>query len=658
MEKIRTLIIEDDKVDQMAFKRFVKDENLPYNYNIAGSISEAKKILDFQRFDIAISDFSLGDGTAFDIFDLIKDTPIIIVTGSGDEEIAVKAMKAGAYDYLIKDRERNYLKVLPVTVENAIKHQNAEKALKESLIQLSKKSRYEAIISTVTRSIHQSINLQEVLENAVDAMSKNIDGVNNVSIYMVEGEEAVIKAYRGYPEWWIERVRRIPYPKGFTWKTIIDGKPIYCADVDQDTIIGPAGREMGTKSYISMPIHFGGKSVGAININSLKKSTLEEEEIKLLGTVSRQIEVAINNAQQAEALQKANEKLASLVNELEQRNHNITLLNQMSDLLQTCSNARRVFRLIARFAQQLFPTESGALYMLNSSKNIVKAVAVWGQSPPDKCTYKPDECRALRQRQVHLVEDPRAELPCQHLSRSKLAGYMCVPMMVQGSAVGVLHLQNSANGKGIVQPDGTLERLKNSTKHQLAVIMAEHIALSLSNLKLRENLHNQAIRDSLTGLFNRRYMEESLKREVHRATRKGISLGLIMLDIDHFKDFNDTFGHAAGDALLHELGSFLQARIRRGDIACRYGGEEFMLIFPESTLNDTRLRAEQLREEVKLMNVQHGGQSISAITLSLGVAAFTEHTSTVESVLRAADLALYRAKTEGRDRVMVVQPID
>ncbi|HXP49752.1 MAG TPA: PAS domain S-box protein, partial [Bacteroidia bacterium] len=127
MENIKILFIEDDKVDQMAFKRFVKDENLSYNYTIAGSVSEAKRILDSEKFDIVIIDYHLGDGTAFDIFDLIKDTPVIITTGTGDEGIAVKAMKGGAYDYLIKDPERNYLKVLPITVENAIKHKKSEK---------------------------------------------------------------------------------------------------------------------------------------------------------------------------------------------------------------------------------------------------------------------------------------------------------------------------------------------------------------------------------------------------------------------------------------------------------------------------------------------------------------------------------------------------
>ena len=186
--------------------------------------------------------------------------------------------------------------------------------------ELSKKNRYETIISTVTRSVHQSINLQDVLENAVETMSKNMDGLDNVCIYLVEGEEAdstgspqaVMKAYRGYPDWFIDRVRRIPYPKGFTWKTIIDEKPRYCADVDQDTVIGPAGREMGTKSYASMPIQFGDKTVGCININSLKKNAFDEEEIKLLEIVSHQIEIAINNARRAELLRQSEERYRTL----------------------------------------------------------------------------------------------------------------------------------------------------------------------------------------------------------------------------------------------------------------------------------------------------------------------------------------------------------
>jgi diguanylate cyclase (GGDEF)-like protein len=163
----------------------------------------------------------------------------------------------------------------------------------------------------------------------------------------------------------------------------------------------------------------------------------------------------------------------------------------------------------------------------------------------------------------------------------------------------------------------------------------------------------QAVRDPLTGLYNRRYMEETLEREIRRAERRYASLGVIMLDVDHFKRFNDTFGHAAGDTLLQELGSFLMGHIRGEDIACRYGGEEFALILPDASLEGACGRADDLRERIKALGIAHRGQPLGAVTVSMGVAAYPDHGHTGEELLRAADAALYEAKAQGRDRVVV-----
>jgi diguanylate cyclase (GGDEF)-like protein/PAS domain S-box-containing protein len=179
-------------------------------------------------------------------------------------------------------------------------------------------------------------------------------------------------------------------------------------------------------------------------------------------------------------------------------------------------------------------------------------------------------------------------------------------------------------------------------------------AQDITELKrLEEELRAQSVRDPLTGLFNRRYMEESMNRELHRAARKGDPLAIIMVDIDDFKQLNDARGHQAGDAVMRSLGNFLRTHIRPRDIACRYGGEEFALILPETTLEVGRVRAEQVREEVKGLDVQHGGQTLGHISVSLGVSAFPEHGRTMNAILQVADDALYRAKREGRDRVVV-----
>jgi diguanylate cyclase (GGDEF)-like protein len=236
-------------------------------------------------------------------------------------------------------------------------------------------------------------------------------------------------------------------------------------------------------------------------------------------------------------------------------------------------------------------------------------------------------------------------LLCQHLPAPLPTAYLCIPLSAQNETFGLLHLSEFSGAPGRLTEE----------KHQLAVTLAEHVSLAVANLKLRETLHSQSVRDPLTGLFNRRYMEESLDREVYRAKRSDRPLGIIMLDLDHFKEFNDTFGHEAGDVLLRELGSFLQRHIRRQDIACRYGGEEFTLILPEASLEVTRERAEQLLKRIEQLQVDYQGQVLGTLSVSAGVAALPDQGSNSEAVLRAADGALYQAKAQGRNRVSVAQ---
>ncbi len=346
--------------------------------------------------------------------------------------------------------------------------------------------------------------------------------------------------------------------------------------------------------------------------------------------------------QTEQALQEANQNLMGWVRELEQRTHEITLLNEMSDLLQACLSVEEAHSAIAALVQPLFPNVSGGVFTISSSRQIVDAVATWGDQLASQKMFAPHECWALRRGRSHCITETKTGLRCQHLHReTACTESLCVPMMAQGEALGLLYL--SAHQLGQL----------SEAKQRLAVTVAEHIALALANLTLRETLQKQSIRDPLTGLFNRRYLEESLLREIHRAERKQQSVGIIMLDVDHFKRFNDTFGHEAGDTVLRELGLFLRKNIRQSDIACRYGGEELTLIMPESSLEATQQRAEQIREGVKLLQVQHRRQLLGCITISLGVACFPEHGLTGDAVIRSADQALYQAKAKGRDRVVV-----
>ncbi len=361
--------------------------------------------------------------------------------------------------------------------------------------------------------------------------------------------------------------------------------------------------------------------------------------------------VDITERRQAEkGLQEANTKLGAMVDDLEEGSREMALLSEMGELLQNCEGFEEAYAVSARYVQKLFPLEHGALCLNSASKDMVEAVEMWGDPAPTERTFTPSDCWALRRGRPHLVDDPQPGLMCAHVLNPQTAQYLCVPMMARSEALGILHLRHAAGETG---QQGASWQCVDKHKQRLVVAVADQIAMSLSNLRLRETLRNMAIRDPLTGLFNRRYMEESLERELRRAERRKTTVGVIMFDIDHFKDFNDAYGHDGGDVLLRELGSFLLTRTRGEDIACRYGGEEFVYVLPEASLEDTLNRAQQLRTEVKQITVYHLGKRLDNISISLGVTAFPEHGLTVETILKTADTALYQAKNEGRDRAVV-----
>ncbi len=344
-----------------------------------------------------------------------------------------------------------------------------------------------------------------------------------------------------------------------------------------------------------------------------------------------------------QALHAANEQLTKWVAELEQRNREAALLTKMGEMLQIATSAEEAHAVVEQAGRELFPGHSGGLMMIDAARNLVEAIATWGEEPGER-VFAQEECWALRGGRVHRVEDARSGPVCRHVGNVP-ASAICVPMMAQGEIIGMFHLQGPVMKPGSSAKDDWVARL--------AVTVAEHVALAISNLRLRETLRDQSIRDSLTGLFNRRFLETSMSRELLRAARKKRTLGVMLLDLDHFKRFNDSYGHLAGDVLLREMGSFLQHSLRGDDIACRYGGEEFTLILPETALETVRQRGEQICAEVRKLKFPQRNQRTGGVTVSIGVALFPDHGVTMNELLAAADTALYRAKSEGRDRVVV-----
>ena len=360
-------------------------------------------------------------------------------------------------------------------------------------------------------------------------------------------------------------------------------------------------------------------------------------------------QIKANEAQRQHA-----ESLDRLVKELELRTKQTTSLNEMGSLLACCGTVKEACAVVANSMQGLFPEAcSGAVYLFKSSRDLIEAAARWGKRDILAPTFPPDACWSLRRGQPHWSGDPGNGIACQHLAKGSTSEFLCVPMVAQGNTVGVLHLEfESASERRYYSG---MESLRES--HQrLAISAASQIALSLASLQLRETLREQSIRDPLTRLFNRRFLEESLERELQLASRKKKAISVLFLDLDHFKRFNDTFGHDAGDMVLQSLADLFLNFFRSTDICCRYGGEEFAIILPESSSHDARVRADALRSEVKRMRLQYKKQNLGPLTLSAGVAAFPEHASTSDELLKLADKCLYESKARGRDVVTVPVP--
>jgi len=339
-------------------------------------------------------------------------------------------------------------------------------------------------------------------------------------------------------------------------------------------------------------------------------------------------------------LQKTNVWLSGWVDQLETRSREVDLLARLSQTLQACLDEREAHEVVVRTMPLLFGGTVGILALISNSRNLVEVKAAWGEAT-GASVFEPDDCWALRQGRAHQFGDGPT-LRCPHCAQTGHA--LCVPLMAQGEALGVLSLRVE-DGSDFPDP-----------LRQLALVAAEQTALALANLQLRERLKIQSTHDPLTGLFNRRYLEESLEREASRSRRLVQPLAVLVCDIDHFKRFNDTFGHEAGDLVLRELGRILAASVRESDIACRWGGEEFVLVMCGISAEQAAVRANELRARVTALELAYRDQPLGTITLSVGVAGLPDHGNSGQALLLAADEALYRAKRSGRNCVRSADP--
>ena len=340
-------------------------------------------------------------------------------------------------------------------------------------------------------------------------------------------------------------------------------------------------------------------------------------------------------------------ELLDEIYELEQAHREQLTLRKLSSYLKSSLTGREAYAAIECFGPQLWPTASGAVYCVHATEEYLERVAAWGDPALHAPSLGLTDCWAMRRAQPHCFRDASVEIPCGHIVQvGGTLPSLCMPLIAQGQVLGLLHLQK------LTRLSKSSNGLSSDPAAVLAAMVAEDLSLALANIRLREFLREQSMRDPLTGLFNRRFFEEFLIRELARAARKTRQVCMVLLDLDHFKLINDTFGHSAGDMVLRNVGPLLKTHVRESDVACRIGGEEFLLLLAELSLPTAVQRAEAIRKALREMSLTYEEHSLGPITASFGAAAYPDHGRTVESLFRAADAALYDAKRAGRDRVV------
>nr|WP_242054820.1 diguanylate cyclase [Nostoc flagelliforme] len=336
------------------------------------------------------------------------------------------------------------------------------------------------------------------------------------------------------------------------------------------------------------------------------------------------------------SLTDLNRQLAEKALELEEKKQELIYLSDMADMLYSCESEDEVYQVVALTCSKLFPNMSGCICIISNSKNYVQMNSSWGEERTTKEIFSQSECWALRRDKLNLFSPRNSGLVCNHLIHPVSGTHLCIPLFGEGEIVGILHIY-------------ALEEI-SPEEQQIAEIIARTLGFTLNNISIKQRLTYESLRDGMTQLFNQNYMETITEQRLAEADRSGQPVSIIFLDIDNFKSYNSRYGHVTANIVLKGLAKLLLTSIRSFDIACRWGGEEFVILMPNMTLENLRKRVEEIRLDVEKMQLKDGDQILEGITASFGIAV-SEPGITVKDLLNRANQAMLEAKQTGKNRV-------
>ena len=392
----------------------------------------------------------------------------------------------------------------------------------------------------------------------------------------------------------------------------------------------PSGRVVATTGR---PMRKGGFVVSYTDVTEARQKEKELAQAKMT----------------AEAAENA---ASSSLNDERARKHEARMLSELGEWLQSCKSLEELFDVISRFMAKLFEGSSGELYIYSNSRDVLDGSCSWN-SDALKAHIQPDDCWALRRGRMYKFGAGAVNFTCNHVTDipadTTASRYICVPIIAHGDTVGLLHIRFDRDSGG---EQSDLEPFDEGV-HRFAIQCSEQISLAIANVKLRDELRDQSTKDPLTGLYNRRYFLERCRTEIGHASRYNHTMGLISLDADNFKMFNDNHGHDAGDIVLRTIAELMTSIFVDGEVVSRFGGEEFSILLPEASRETAMIKAEQLRLAVEQKVIRYGDKALPTITISIGVAMYPAGGTTPLDLLKVADDALYAAKDSGKNCVVL-----
>lgn len=394
----------------------------------------------------------------------------------------------------------------------------------------------------------------------------------------------------------------------------------------------PSGRVVNTTARPMSSGRF------VVTFSDVSKDRKNEDQ---LVAAKRQAEQAVEQARKSLILEKA-------------RRRQTRLLSEFDEWLHCCKSLDELLRVLGIFMERLLPGSSGQLYVYSNSRDVLDGKCSWNSDSVLEFIH-PDDCWSLRRGRPYAYGTGKVDLSCGHVDADggadAIGEYLCIPILAHGDTVGLMHIRYATGSnmlKGSPDKSGSV-----STTQQFAIQCAEHISLAIANVKLRDQLQDQSTKDSLTGLFNRRYFLDSVRSVIGHADRKNSKFSVLTIDADNFKRFNDNHGHDAGDLVLRMIAKSMLANCDAGRVPCRLGGEEFAILLPNSDMADAQNFAEHLRKSVESQVVRYSGADLPKVTVSIGVSEYPAHGNDPQELLKAADVALYDAKAKGRNQTQI-----